>query len=193
MKRYLSAKSPGGPEHLLAVWQRATPEVRAAGAAWYDTARQTLQEIADEFGLTLRQVAGVTAVLSPSLSWDQNLTATRELLAGHTSRGYGFNVEKAKLIVQGKDPDNIVSGPKVWAFYQNLMRLNSASPVIDRHMLRAWIGGSEPGAYGCSDATYVRATNDIITAAETVGVPVHEFQATVWLQIRKESTDGSNS
>lgn len=188
MTKYLPTSTPGSMENLLDVWRRADHDQRTAGAAWYATAHNELCAIAAEFGVATETAVAVAAVLSPSLAWDANLIATRELLAGHTVRGYGMNVTKAKAIVAGKSPEAVLSGPKVWAFYNHLLTPNATWPaVVDRHMLRAWAGFSDPGAYSCSETTYNRVTADIAAAAEFVGQPVGAFQATVWLQIREEA------
>jgi len=186
-----TALEQGSVDNLLAVYAAADQDTQDAGRRWYDEAHLDLVRRCQENNVTLPQAAAIVAVLSPGLSWDMNLKALDSLLAGQKATGYGANVAKAQRLLAGEDPDSVVGGDKVRAFYHTLRDPATADmAVVDRHMIRAWLAlHDQRGGYACSPAMMRRAAADIAQAAQQADLPTHQFQAAVWLQIRKETTD----
>lgn len=184
-----AALAAGSVDNLLAVYAMADQETKEAGSRWYDDAYRELTRYCSEYPLSMRRVAAIAAVLSPGLSWDFNLKAVGDLLAGRQPTGYGDNIEKARRIMAGEDPDTVVGGAKVRAFYECLLDWRTApTAVVDRHMIRAWLGiHDERGGFTCGPAMMKKCAADIATAAQQVGLPFPQFQAIVWMQIRKET------
>ena len=58
--------------NLLALYNSVSPEYRERAKQWYVGANKLSQEAADKYGLTLAQVAGVMASLSPQKDWYMN-------------------------------------------------------------------------------------------------------------------------
>lgn len=137
--------------NIHTAYRNATLEQKLAGARWYAEAHALAAAVAEETGLTTRQVAGVIAVLSPGVFWSYQIKTTKDfvlaVLAGEDVTGEGFayynrNRAKAVRIINGEDPDRVVSGPKVTAFYRNILSKGTDDNVtIDRHALRVALGG----------------------------------------------------
>ena len=182
---YIPMDTEGGPDNLLRVYEQAAEDLRAAGAQWYAVAHAALQAIAEQTGHTLPVTVGVAAVLSPFLSWDMNLKAAEAVLTGQTGPGFKHNQVKAFAITGGAPPETVLSGPKVTAFYDNLLHPDHPElVVVDRHIVRVWAGGGPRGQYGCKNAMYHRIADDVKAGALQVGLPFHHFQAAVWLAAR---------
>jgi hypothetical protein len=193
-QKYVKTKdvlAAGSVDNLVAVYEAADQETREAGARWYDDAYRELTRYCSEYPLSMRQVAAITAVLSPSLSWEFNLRAVATVLAGGKPTGYGANVEKARRVLAGEDPNAVVSGDKVRAFYENLLDWRIApTAVVDRHMIRAWLAlHDQRGGFTCGPGMMKKAAADIAAAAKQVGLPFPQFQAIVWMQTRPDTTE----
>jgi hypothetical protein len=86
---------------------------------------------------------------------------------------------KAWRIAHHQRPEAVLSGPKVRAFWRAIAGDRDAA-VIDVWMLRA-MGIDTPTI---SPAQYERCAEALRAAARRVRVPVRDFQATVWMQVR---------
>lgn len=193
-KKYIpaaEAREQGSVENLLAVWNQTPEDVRQSGERWYLDAQNAICDIARRHGKSRQAIAAAVAILSPSLSWEDNLRAVEVLLDGRKPQGYGRNVEKARLALAGAPPEMVVTGFKVRAFYDNILWPGEAEvAVVDRHMLRAWLGRTdERGSFACSPALTRQAADHIKAGARRVGYSISAFQAAVWLQVRKETTN----
>lgn len=116
---------------LLKLARAATPAQIEAGTSWYQTAREFVYELHKAYSgrYSVEQIAAVVAVTSPSLRWSANRKATTEYLRSHalgipcsdwTYRlRIGANMRKAEQILNGDL--SALSGPKVTAFYANIL------------------------------------------------------------------------
>lgn len=119
--------------NITATYRAATAAQRVEGRSWYATARQVAESLdpADP-----RRAAAVLAVLSPRVHWDRNVTMAADVYAGRPVAGIRANADKARRIVDGADPDVVVSGPKVRAFWAAIVDPDNAEAiVVDRHAL----------------------------------------------------------
>jgi hypothetical protein len=111
---------------ILEVYARATAEQIADGHAWYRFAAETLASIAPDWTASKR--AAVCAVLSPRVTWSENITSfTKVYRAAKLANrippvcaGLNRNIAKAHLIALDELDESAVSGPKVESFYANL-------------------------------------------------------------------------
>lgn len=151
--------------HLRQVFAEATPEDIANGKKWYPEANKEAKKYAKEAGITVEQSAGVMAALSPGGEWGSNKTQAQQLMAfsklhpewtpaqvavaakveHHWSISYGMDpYEKAVRIMRGETPDDVLRGPKVRSFYNNILDPKGKFDVtIDSHMINAGFGGTE--------------------------------------------------
>lgn len=171
---------------ILAAYDAADPADRAAGLAWYTRAEETMADLARQTGASRRQAAGVTAALSPRTPWNRNLDIAEQVLSAAAdgaskapSVGTKANVRKAWAIANGADPDAVLGGPKVTAFYANLSG-DPTRPTVDVWAARA--AGADPERLTDKRRRELRAA--YIAAAAARGVAVRDLQAAVWVAVR---------
>lgn len=187
----------GTKQNLRNVIKLATPENWVQGLAWYSEAHLFCTEIHRQTSLTLGQVAGITAALSPQCSWQVNKKAAKHLAfgldcVGYT--GYKVNVSKAKRIMQGEDIERVLGkgtryGAKVRAFYDNILNPATSDCVtIDTHAIRA--------AYDLVDVPVhlIRAVFEsklnleiqsaYVAVAKEYNVRPCQLQAVAWLTVK---------
>lgn len=170
-------------KRLLAHWRAADKATREAGAKWYADARAMCATLARDHGVTLEQACGVVAALSPRIHWVRNVEVARQCLARVPVRGvFRVNLAKAEAIRDGAKPLDVLSGPKVRAFYRALVGDESGA-VIDVWMLRAagWKRSLTSKAYDL-------VASALVQAARKARTTVARFQAAVWTQVRGRAT-----
>lgn len=171
----------------------ACAEEVAEGRGWYSEARGVAEDLAATFGHPVDVAARVIAVLSPNVTWAQNVhgahcafegwhagTSWRDWLGS----GYGTNREKAWRILGGEL--GALKGPKVEVFHAAIMGDPNAC-TVDLWMMRA--AGFD------HDTPSTRERRVIVAALKRVarecGESVRDLQAVVWVKVRNESTRGA--
>lgn len=163
------------------------------GREWYTLAGFEVRRLSDDYGLEFGLVAGVIAVLSPSVYWEQNLTdaekVIRSFLYAEQSEWqstrvstYRRNRDKAFSILHEGKVFPHLNGAKVVPFYYNLC--GDYTPVtIDSHALNAWAGYRLAGSSLPTPSVHARrqAAKDYRHVARKVGVTPAHLQAAVWL------------
>lgn len=163
---------------VLEAWGLVPDSEKTAvlNGGWYRQSRRTARALARRHGRTLSCAAGVIAALSPRIQWKANVEGADHILGGgDTGPGFNTNVEKACRIRDGERPLSVLGGPKVRAFYRAIM--GEQVPVIDVWMWR--VMGLVPGSL-----PYDVAAGILSRAADKAGMPVADFQALVWTQVR---------
>lgn len=167
----------------------ATAEDLAAGIGWYDRARAVAESIAAETGLPARQCAGIIAALSPRCQWGANVSGARATAIAAVNgkpmpaiAGILSNRRKAWRIANGEDAGVVLSGPKVRAFFANIMG-DVETVTIDMWAARAAEGRSNEQApvrrrYELCAESYRRA-------ARRRGMTPRDAQAAVWTVFRR--------
>lgn len=186
--------------NITKVWRSCDESVKQEGFAWYGNARALALELdpADP-----ERAAAVIAVLSPQMSWPQNMLAARRAYAMHAAgasqdeistglRCLRRNAGKAAALLNGADPDSTVSGDKVRSFWACIARPEAADAVcIDRHAFDIAIGSvtcdetrgrflARKGGYATVAAQYRRAAA-IISKEEGRTVRPSDIQAATWV------------
>jgi len=158
--------------------------------SWYDAARIVLAEIAESFDMVLSDVAWIAATLSPHLSWELNKQSTIAFLSSwygipcnFSNAAYGKNTQKCVSYMLG-EIDGMPSGPKVSAFYLNLLGDYSAL-TIDRHAMRialfgTWKVTEETGDMAPSKNEHRLITKAYENVAQMLGISAVELQAITW-------------
>src|SRR3954464_9498358 len=130
----------------------ATAQDLADGLAWYDRARREAERMSEAYGLPTRLCAGVIAALSPRCQWASNVRSAERMIAAAiagelepVANGTMSNRDKAWRIANGADPDEVLSGPKVRAFYANIMG-DTEAVTIDVWGARAAEGRDDKNA-----------------------------------------------
>lgn len=178
--------------HAIHAWyERADAAAIDAGREWYPSAAATLREFTTDGGgvWSKQQCAAVCAVLSPRITWRENIAAVRKfhkcaaeyLRVAPVVAGVARNRAKAWEIAQSGDI-SLVSGPKVSSFYANLCG-DFTRVTCDVWAARA--AGVHESEMGHIDrARYQRLQASYQRAAEMTGHAPAELQAIVWVAIR---------
>jgi hypothetical protein len=193
----------GSTENILTVWSQSLLWERLDGAAYYDRQRRAITTLARSYSYTQQQGVAVFAALSPNNDEAGTYRAAEvcmkigrgRLSADYPVQGYPANKAKALRILLGMPPLEVLSGPKVLAFFHNTMQPDNGEWVtVDGHMVGVWRGhrhllrgvrGADrpDGMTGAeiSKAEYAAAAEDFRTAAGEVGLSAPRFQAVLWL------------
>lgn len=194
---------------ILRVYKNATDREMEDGLAWYQTARQRCVELMESRPHIVKSVlhaAGIIAALSPQLSWEENVKRAMQLVAINDTHGTADRIQKAKHIMQGDNPYDVLFAKgttnwKVRSFFMNIAFPDWSvdSPptdlpayvaeepyfvTLDRHALGM--------IFDDRNITDVkpRFTRDeynwardafALTAAELDGVLPHQLQAVTWV------------
>lgn len=199
-------------EHLQAVENRFAGAYIAAGMPvsdnWYWSANSMVRDLAAKHGIDFNVCAAIVAALSPRIRWQNargdiypNLDAADNLITGfchHKAKakvfanvaGFNHNKVKAWAILRSGNI-SILSGPKVTAFYHNIV-----NPDNDEHVtIDSWMFAV---AYGLSftaakeDYSPTKKQREIIlqalrNVAAQYAISTIDLQAIVW-QWAKESS-----
>jgi hypothetical protein len=173
--------------NILDWYSESSVENREA-AAWYGRGRAHARRIARSTGVTEARAAGVVAALSPRTQWSVNLRWAEGLLRAAQAGdrhpplvGFGSSRIKAWRIAQGERPLDVLSGPKVRAFYRNLTGDLEHVTVDVWAMRAAGFQGSLKGREYDAVASAYRE------AARILRLRPAELQAIVWVAIRGRS------
>jgi len=160
-------------------------EALEAGVAWYPNAWWLCRAIARTHNSTPRRVAAVMAVTSPRARWGQNVSATLRIAAdakvGEFQPSYGVirrNETKAIRIMTSRYYSNMITGPKVSAFYAAICG-DVESVTVDTIMSRA-AGYSE----NVTPSIREEITQACWMLADVFGVSPRDAQAAVWVAFR---------
>ena len=198
---------------VCAAFRASTPAQRAAGLVWYATAWAAAWSIAarvlgDAWSeLTpaaqrewAARVAGVIAALSPRCQWSTNVAWAGAVVAAAWSGGPVPRVHtkamrrQAWAIATGADPLDVLHGPKVRAFWANIVG-DPTAVTVDVWAVRAARGDRPTVPDGRGRMRYAddgrvsvreyRAYADVyVRAARRLGVTPRECQAAVWVHVR---------
>lgn len=168
-------------------WDAADTESRLEGAQWYANAHALASELDPS---DPARAAAVIAVLSPQQGWERNVTLAKSAYQdGCASGTVGTFCRRADAIMDGADPDKVLGGPKVRAFWHLIADPSDDWHVcVDRHAVDIALGEvrsqrsrkvlERAGAYERVAAAYRQV------AAE-LGVLPSEVQAVTWCAWRR--------
>jgi hypothetical protein len=167
----------------------ATAQDLADGLAWYDRARREAERMSRTYGLPTRHCAGVIAALSPRCQWASNVRSAERMIAAAiagelepVANGTMSNRDKAWRIANGADPDEVLSGPKVRAFYANIMG-DTEAITIDVWAARAAEGRDYKNAP--KQRRYDLLAESFRRVGRKRGMHPRDVQAAVWTVYRR--------
>jgi hypothetical protein len=166
------------------------------GVAWYGIAHRHARELAREFGVGLETASALIAVLSPNNSWQGNLKDARRVLEARRLgvldqvrvKTYPLNLAKAKRLLNGERPGDVLRGPKVLAFYGNILRPGTPGFVtIDFHITNLCRGKHEPmkDSKVPSRSEREECIEAIWKVAEDRGLLPQQVQAVAWVSWKR--------
>lgn len=168
---------------ILSIYRSAGPDDYATGMAWYREANAYAASLDND----VERAAGVMAAISPMMPWPRNKILAAEIYNGRQGGCLPDNWVKARRILDGEAPLDVLSGDKVVAFFHNIM-LSPEYVTIDRHAIDIAIGrplsNKERSVWlgKRKRAVLVKAYEN---AAKIAGVSAFEIQAVTWVVWRK--------
>ena len=167
----------------------ASDEAIEAGIGWYSVANAHAVDIAGKLDCSVARAAAIMAVLSPMVSWTNNLSDAYALAADNSPHvatyALGPNIDKARRLIGHRDftPEHItdiIGGRKVNAFWLNISNpLHSSAVTLDTHMANLF-------GIDASDVFEIVGVYDALSlgvsdAAEVLGIRPCQAQAIAWL------------
>lgn len=179
--------------NILKTFRAATADQIVEGRRWYPQAIKTLTELRLTSGLQLdsKSVAAICAVLSPRITWGENIKGVAAMLRAVRQgssllpagiAGLAKNRARAWDIARGLLTTDAVSGPKVTAFYANLCG-DYQRVTLDVWAARA--AGVDEAQHDHIDRyRYVYLERAYKVVAEELGFLPAELQAICWIVVR---------
>lgn len=187
-------------KNILAIYLDADELTQAAGRVWYEEESARALDFAKRHGLTLDQVTGAAAAISPGMRWESVYAYVASLHENPRYKVPTYSrefVRRAVAILRGADPRDVLSGPKVTAFYSLLTSAGrSDDVVIDGHAWNiangacytfrksAYDGGYPPAVTQVTPRRYRLAVAAYREAGEVLGERAHSVQACAWIHWR---------
>jgi hypothetical protein len=173
--------------NIFAVYARSDSEDRAFGATAYRDYRNTIAEMAAPFHVDAMRACGIFAALSPNIDEAANFKGLVAVMAGKPDSecpGYPINKNKAREILKGKHPLEVLKGLKTRAFFVNIAdpETNDAV-VVDAHIHSVWLLKRQLVTQSyLPPKLYHEISNDVRTAARFIGCGIrpNQLQATLW-------------
>lgn len=176
------------PSSILQTFGMATTAERIQGESWYAIAHDAARLVHADLNIA----AGVIAALSPGLRWERNIDAAYRVINRRSLDGIGVRwwdgVRKAKRILRGENPCNVLGGNKVRAFYACIVNPSNATSVcVDGHAYAIWQGErvTLKDTPTINDRLYVKIASDYVKASRKVGLLPCQLQAITWVAWRR--------
>ena len=156
------------------------------GMTWYRDAHDYAWKISNTYGISLEQACGLLAATSIRTRWDNNLRDAMLAAAGMLTVGLKIRRDKCAAILDlpekhtVDDVLNILRGPKISAFMQNILDPDSTVATIDVWMCRAF----DVPHSAAKGKTYDQMQDAVRIVADMTGVPVPTMQAIIWVIVR---------
>lgn len=169
-------------------------------ADWYNKAHDYAVNLANSYGITVPQAAGIIAATSVNKSWDENLKCAESFLSTGNARHFGLIQNRCELILSTTDVTEIGNavfggtldrskgnGNKLFNFFLNILFPDVENGVtIDRHAAEA-LGCKQPKTpkqYKAIELMYFDLTETINKELGTTYM-AHQVQAMVWVAFRE--------
>ena len=165
---------------------------------WYYEVNDYCTKLSEQYNVPLMKVAGMMSVLSPNVSFVQNIKSLEAFLetgGNCTVSTYSKQKVKADNIYALSDDATeeevkaiIGKGLKTLAFFENIYRPHTSTSVtVDLWMVR-WAKNMRiiPKSAGVQPTVkqYRKIEASIVRRAKKAGMMPHEFQAVAWVEIR---------
>lgn len=181
-------------ERITETFYRATSADLRQGSDWYNAAHTFCIGLADRYGISVRQAAGIVASLSPQTGWAENMRRADHLCRTEGCAGLSRNVAKARAILFGQVPEDVLApkcsagyGPKVRAFYANILDPENPEPVtVDRHAYVIAYGTENGISRIGRQNGYDRVACLYRETARDLGLRPNVLQAVTWTCHRRE-------
>lgn len=166
------------------------------GMTFYEGAHGLCRLIAGMYKLSVEQVAGIYAALSPLNTWDTNVANIFDILRDSDKAKVNTphaNKHKALQIASGADPLSVLKGSKVRAFYRAIADPNVRDAIpVDRHLISLALGTKitanvELRSYASNRSLYSRIESIYLELGEREGIGNRLASIAWFVQRRIES------
>lgn len=178
-------------ERIVNAVTLCNPAELAAGIKWYGAAREYAATLATGTTYTTEQVCGVLAALSPQCPWNQNKEWARQIVAAKVAYAWAIpavsttnNRKKAwACLEQNANPAAVLGGPKVTAFYNNLIG-DASAVTVDVWAFYVATGIKLTQNQSVPKWAYPLVVEAYKAAARELHITPAEAQAAAWVYIR---------
>jgi hypothetical protein len=163
---------------------KPSKEAWAEGMVWYQKANQFCHDLAEVVSLPWDRLGWALAALSPLNHWHRNKIDLVDLITTGDCTALGPTRPKARAILEGADPLEVLGGNKVLSFGDNIVNLNKSIAVtLDSHMARAL---ELPGGFRYLErvGVYEAVAGAVRTSAKNRSIAPHQLQAALWIESR---------
>ena len=178
--------------NLMKIFHQATADELTSGMVWYREANEEADRLSVENDLTIRQTSAIIAAVSPGLRWEHNVECAERIIRKEKLDGLGIRwydgVKKAKRILRGHNPDVVLKGNKVRAFYACILNpSNETSVCVDGHAYAVWRGRriALDDVPPITDRLYSRIASDYCIVARQLQLSPCQLQAICWCVWRR--------
>ena len=173
--------------NIKKAWRETSEPLIFNGKQWYWEHREYCNTLALKHNLTLQQVCGIFAALSPLKSVAENKRICEKFLEGKRYGHTKMQINKAKKILKTYEPDKIdavLKGDKTVAFFRHLYTpWNDDYVVIDRHIIKICNNGK---TVNITSKRYKLMANAIKRFAKELSLYSSECQAVLWYLAKKK-------
>lgn len=202
---------PITPEEMVAnisaVFENATDAQFDDGMAWYGNANAVACKIAADNDVSVEIAAGVISALSPRTHWSVNVAAAEYVISTNglypeSQSILHTNHVRALNILRGTHTPDDWQGPKIKAFYANILGDKNAVTIDTWAMVAAFNVSADDGSeefgmlqvYVKRSGVYDMVADAYRIAARNYGIAPCEMQAIVWVAVRNAGmTDRMNT
>jgi hypothetical protein len=173
------------------VYLQSTEIEKNMGLHWYADQHNYLRDMGGHFDIPLDVVCGITAALSPLISWQLNVNLTYHILrfkgklpSNIKTSCFPLNLKKAIKIYKSKKIYPSLRGPKVIQFYLNLLNpFDDNSITIDTFMIACYydIKNRDDTRKYSTEKEIEFLKSEIKKLSEKYNLLPLQFQAIVWL------------
>lgn len=181
--------SPRLVANVLDEWKNVTKDDLAAGVEWYEEALTLANNLSAGSSYTVEQIVAVMSAMSSRMPWGRNKTATRIIVERHsrndtdvTGIGLWDNVRLSYDLLDGDSPEDRLKNKRL-NFWKNILGQKDIA-TIDSWMLKV-IFGRDTVKEAAGDH-HDKCSQVIEVASEMVGLNPRDFQAALWVMIRRE-------
>lgn len=181
--------------NVLAVYNGASAWALRSGLSWYLDAHNFARVAGGGRAQHVKRNAGIIAALSPMNEWENNKRKAAQLISMRgrvvavkgrpNGIGLSTNVRKAVAIYNGADPEDVLSGDKVTAFYRTILDpFGDIDPVIDRHAFDIAVGertDEKRRGILSRKGVYAEFAHVYREAAKIAGIGAAQMQAVTWV------------
>jgi hypothetical protein len=188
-------ENSGSIHNLRRVFNQSTSMEVASGMQYYATQAANISAISDHYKVNFVKAAAAFSAISPNLSEVSNYIGLEALCYWARNQdsdvkftGYGTNVAKAKRLLtcessEVQDLAAILRGRKILDFFFCTLDPTYDKPVVDGHMINAWVGKvrrlNAIGSVG--DRLYRTVQEDVAELAGDYNLPASSLQSILWL------------